>query len=50
MKQPVGMPPNPQDLMKGQGNPGGEMLPALPKPPGQFKNMPVTAQDMMPQS
>jgi len=43
------MPPNPQDMITGQGNPGGQQLPNMPTPPPPFQNMPVNAQDMMPQ-
>ena len=50
LRQPSGMPSSPQEMIKGQGNPGGEVLPNLPRPPGQFSNMPVTAQEMLPQS
>jgi hypothetical protein len=49
MQQQSGMPPNPQDLIKGQGNVGGEMIPQQPRPPGQFANLPVSPQEMMPQ-
>jgi hypothetical protein len=49
MQQQSGMPPNPQDLIKGQGSAGGEMLPQQPRPPGQFANLPVSPQEMMPQ-
>lgn len=49
MQQPSGMPPNPQDLIKGQGSAGGEQLPPMPRPPGQFANLPVSPQEMMPQ-
>ncbi|MFO0203354.1 MAG: hypothetical protein ACK528_09525, partial [Alphaproteobacteria bacterium] len=50
LRQPSGMPPNPQDLITGQGSTGGEMIPGVPKPPAPFQNLPVTAQDMLPQS
>jgi hypothetical protein len=50
LRQPSGMPPNPQDLITGQGSTGGEMIPGIPKPPAPFQNLPVTAQDMLPQS
>jgi len=50
LRQPSGMPPNPQDLITGQGSTGGEMIPGVPKPPAPFQDMPVTAQDMLPQS
>jgi hypothetical protein len=50
MRQPSGMPPAPQELIKGQGNAGGQMMPNLPRPPGPFKNMPVTAEENLPQS
>jgi hypothetical protein len=49
MTPPNGMPPNPQDMITGQGNPGGQQLPNMPTPPPPFQNMPVNAQDMMPQ-
>jgi hypothetical protein len=49
MQQPSGMPPAPNELIRGQGNPGGEQLPNMPRPPGEFANMPVTAQEMLPQ-
>ena len=42
--------PQPQDMIQGQGNPGGDMMPGIPKPPSPFENMPVQAQDMLPQS
>ena len=42
--------PQPQDMIQGQGNPGGDMMPGIPKPPSPFENMPVQAQDMIPQS
>jgi hypothetical protein len=44
------MPPAPQEMIKGQGNAGGQPLPNLPRPPGQFANMPVTAEENLPQS
>lgn len=50
LKQPSGMPSSPQDLITGQGNLGGETMPGMPKPPAPFQGMPVTAQDMLPQS
>ena len=50
LKQPSGMPSSPQELIKGQGVEGGNIMPNLPRPPGQFANMPVTAQEMLPQS
>lgn len=50
MQQPNGMPPNPQDMIRGQGNLGGEELPGLPAPPAPFNQLPVTAEQMMPQS
>lgn len=49
LKQPLGMPPNPQDMIKGQGNPGGAELPGLPQPPAPFQQNPVTTDQMMPQ-
>lgn len=49
MTPPNGMPPNPQDMITGQGNPGGQQLPNMPTPPAPFQNMPVNPQDMMPQ-
>jgi len=49
MQQPNGMPPNPREMIKGQGVAGGENLPQPAKPPGQFKQMPTNPQDMLPQ-
>jgi hypothetical protein len=49
MTPPNGMPQNPQDMITGQGNPGGQQLPNMPTPPAPFQNMPVNPQDMMPQ-
>lgn len=49
LKQPSGMPPNPQDMIKGQGNPGGAPLPGIPQPPAPFQQNPVTPDQMMPQ-
>lgn len=39
-------PMNPQDLMNGQGTAGGDMLPQVPNPPGQFANLPTNPADM----
>jgi hypothetical protein len=44
-----GMPQNPEDLIKGQGNLGGGQLPNMPTPPAPFQNLPTNPQDMMPQ-
>jgi hypothetical protein len=44
-----GMPPAPNELIKGQGNLGGGELPPMPTPPAGFENMPVTADQMLPQ-
>jgi hypothetical protein len=49
MQQPNGMPQAPNEMIKGQGNPGGGEMPNMPTPPGEFKNMPVLAQQVMPQ-
>lgn len=49
MMPPNGMPQPPQEMITGQGNLGGSMLPQLPKPPPPFENMAVTADQMMPQ-
>lgn len=49
MQPPTGMPPNPEDLIKGQGNAGGNQLPNMPTPPPPFENLPVTASDVVPQ-
>jgi hypothetical protein len=43
------MPPSPEDLIKGQGNMGGEQLPNPATPPAPFENMPTNPADMMPQ-
>lgn len=50
LRQPSGMPPSPEEMITGQGVAGGGTLPNMPKPPAPFQNMPVTAQDMLPQS
>lgn len=50
MRQPSGMPSTPDSMIKGQGNPGGGIMPNLPKPPGPFRNMPTQAKDVLPQS
>jgi hypothetical protein len=44
-----GMPPTPNEMIKGQGNLGGGELPPMPTPPAGFENMPVTADQMLPQ-
>jgi hypothetical protein len=44
------MPPNPQEMIRGQGNAGGQMMPNIPRPPAPFQNMPVQAEDNLPQS
>lgn len=49
MMQQSGMPPMPEDLIKGQGNPGGNTMPNIPTPPAGFEGMPVTADQMLPQ-
>jgi len=49
MQQPNGMPPSPQEMIKGQGTEGGEMTPPIPSPPAPFQNSPVQAQDVLPQ-
>lgn len=49
MQPPNGMPQNPQDMIKGQGNLGGSNLPPLPTPPAPFENLPTQAQDILPQ-
>jgi len=36
-------------MIKGQGNLGGGELPPMPTPPAGFENMPVTADQMLPQ-
>ena len=50
LKQPSGMPPAPNELITGQGNMGGQTMPNMPTPPAPFNAMPVTAQDLLPQS
>jgi hypothetical protein len=49
MQPPSGMPPSPNDLIKGQGNMGGGELPNMPTPPAPFENMPTNPADMIPQ-
>jgi hypothetical protein len=39
-------PMNPQDLMKGQGSAGGNMLPSVPTPPAPFQNAPTNPSDV----
>jgi hypothetical protein len=49
MQPPSGMPPNPEDMITGQGNMGGQQLPNMPTPPAPFESLPVNPQDMVPQ-
>ena len=50
MRQPSGMPPAPQEMIRGQGNAGGGTMPNIPRPPSPFQNMPVSAEENLPQS
>ncbi len=47
--QPPGGLPQPGNMIKGQGNEGGNTMPGPAKPPGQFKNLPTDAKDLLPQ-
>lgn len=49
MQPPSGMPSSPNEMIKGQGNEGGEMLPNMPTPPAPFENLPTNPADMIPQ-
>ena len=48
MQQPHGM-ENPSQMIKGQGNLGGQMLPQPASPPPPFESLPTQASQMMPQ-
>jgi hypothetical protein len=49
MTPPNGMPANPEEMIRGQGNPGGGQLPNMPTPPAPFENLPTNPADMIPQ-
>jgi hypothetical protein len=49
MQPPSGMPPSPDEMIRGQGNMGGEQMPNMPTPPAPFENLPTNPQDMIPQ-
>jgi hypothetical protein len=49
MQPPSGMPSTPEEMIKGQGNPGGSEMPNMPTPPAPFENMPTNPADMMSQ-
>jgi hypothetical protein len=50
MTPPSEMPLPPNQLIKGQGNAGGQPEPQPAKPPKPFQHNPVNAHDLLPQS
>lgn len=49
MLQDPNQQPNPQDMMKGQGSKGGQMVPQPPAPPAPFDTAPTNPADLLPQ-